>query len=241
MSELQVIGAGLKALEQQLDVVAGNLANASTPGYRRSAASIRMFESFLEGGYWDKGQSIPVQTARIDFSPGDTSVTGNALDVAIQSPEGFFEVTLDDGSVGYTRNGRFSRNPTGELATRSGMRVSGEGGGPIVLANTGPISIAEDGTVLVDNESVGKIKVVDFASPEHLKRGRRGTLVAPPEAAIRTMEAPSLQTGAYEGSNVRATKELVRLIEAQRSYERKNRVIKMISDASSALIRAAQS
>jgi flagellar basal body rod protein FlgG len=92
----------------------------------------------------------------------------------------------------------------------------------------------------VDGENAGRIKVVDFARPEMLRRGRRGTLSAPPEAAIRDVAHPRLLQGAYEGSNVQATRELIGLIEAQRSYERKNRAIKMINEASSALVRAAQ-
>jgi flagellar basal body rod protein FlgG len=240
MSEMQIIGAGLEALEQKLDVIAGNLANANTPGYRRAAPAVQLFETMLDEGYVSAGEPVPHQTSRIDFTPGDVTVTENPLDVAIRSAQGFFEVRLDDGSIGYTRDGRFARNEAGELTTQLGFPVSGETG-PITIPGDGKIGIAEDGTVTVGEETVGKIKVVGFARPELLVRGRRGTLSAPPTAVVRPVEDPDLKQGAYEGSNVSATRELVGLIEAQRAYERKHRVLQMIGEASASLIRAAQS
>ncbi len=235
---MRVIGAGMKAIENRLDVISGNLANANTPGYRRSAGRMQLFETALETEMGGSTRRLPHETTVIDFTQGKISNTQNALDVAIDG-KGFFEVKHDDGSFGYTRNGRFTRDPQGRLSLPGGLNVMGAGG-PIVVPDAGKLVIAIDGTVRSGEEMVGTIKLVDFARPEALTRGPRGTLSAGPEAVIQGVDNPRMIQGSYEGSNVEATHELVSLIEAQRSYERKNRAIKMISEASAALMRAAQ-
>jgi len=235
---MRVMGAGLKAIENRLDVISGNLANVNTPGYRRSAATMQIFENTLETALGKGGRRLPIESTMIDFTQGQIVSTGNPLDVAIDGA-GFFEVKHDDGSLGYTRNGRFTRDPLGRLSLPGGLTVNGREGF-IKVPETGQLAIGTDGTITADGAVIGRIKLVDFAEPDLLGRGPRGTLTAGPEAVLQRVENPRLLQNAYEGSNVVATHELVDLIEAQRSYERKNRAIKMISEASQALMRAAQ-
>jgi flagellar basal-body rod protein FlgF len=236
-NELYVIGAGLGALTSRQDVIANNLANVNTPGYRRQASAIRLFESALQASLADRRVEFPAPVTSIDFRHGENRRTGNPLDVAIEGP-GFFAVRTGSG-VAFSRNGRFATNAAGELSTALGDPVLGDGG-PIRVTGSGPVEIANDGTVTVGGQRTGRIRLVEFDRPDLLRRGDRGLLVAPPTAVERTVEDPRVHQGFLEGSNVDATVELVELIETQRSYERKSRAIQMINDAQAGLMRAAQ-
>jgi flagellar basal body rod protein FlgG len=224
----------MTALTQRMEIIAGNLANIGTPGYRRQASFLRLLDLATD----DEGfrQRPSVNTA-IDTRAGDMRETKAQLDVAIQG-EGLFAVRTPDG-MRYTRSGRFVRNDAGELATPAGFPVQGEGG-PVVLGLGGSIEIQHDGEVFVDGTQIGRLKLSRFARPELLRRAEHGTFEAPVEAVESAVTAPRFRQGYVEGSNVEPTLELVEMIETQRSYDRKHRAIQVINDAMQALTRAAQ-
>jgi flagellar basal-body rod protein FlgF len=236
-NDLQIISAGLRAMTHRQEAIAGNLANVNTPGFRRQASFLHMFDTALDGTLVSDRVQFPDLTTGIDLTPGEARHTGNPLDLAIGG-DGFFGIQTEDGTR-FTRGGRFTRNAAGELATHAGDPVLGEGG-PITLRGTGPVVVSEDGTVSVGDRPVGRIKLVDFEQPQNLIRGDGGLIEAPPEAVERTVDDPKISQGAIEGSNVDVTMEMVQLIEAQRSFERKSRALQMINEVQSILMRAAQ-
>jgi flagellar basal-body rod protein FlgF len=211
------------ALLRQMDVVANNLANLVTPGFK---AEMEIFTTYpIRSQTFGAPQKLAyVQdfaTAR-DFTPGPMNPTGNDLDVAIQG-NGFFVVQTPQGPR-YTRLGHFSLNAAGQLVNKQGYPVLG-GGAPITInPDDGPVQIAADGTVSADrtqqgNAQViyGKIDVVDFQNREQLKP-EEGLLFNTNTAPIQVAQ-PALAQRMLEQSNVQPVKELTSMIWVQRNYE----------------------
>lgn len=237
-NDVYILSAGLTALTHRQETIAANLANLGTHGYRRQSSVVQLFETALDGGLSGGKVLFPVSTTAIDFEPGELQETGNPLDLAIEGP-GFFAVRTPRG-VEFTRGGRFTRNEAGQLALPSGDPVLAEGDAVIELGSGAGVTVMPDGQISVDGQPAGRVKVVDFARRDLLRRGSTGLLVAPPRAGERAVETPGVLQGRLEGSNVSATAEMVDLIETQRSYERKSRAIQVINDAMETLLRAAQ-
>jgi flagellar basal-body rod protein FlgF len=234
---MYMIGAGLNALTDRVDSIAANLANANTPGYRRQTADVHLFETHLDPSPDSPVVRVPGVRTGIDLRAGRLEDTGNDLDFAIQG-RGFFAIRTPEGT-GYTRAGRFTLNERGEIATSAGHPVLGQSG-PIVVGNGSDLAVAPDGTVSVDGAVAGRIRLADFLRPDRLRHGEDGLFVAPPDAVEEPVRAPRIRQGALEGSNVDATTEMVELIEAQRSYDRKHRAISVLNDAMEKLTRLAQ-
>ncbi|MEM9705443.1 MAG: flagellar hook-basal body complex protein [Pseudomonadota bacterium] len=201
-------------LFKQLSVIANNLANISTSGYRREGASFA--EHVKSTGFETPSVSMTNMNRRfIDFSQGDIQKTDNALDVAINGP-GFFLVETNNGER-LTRAGAFTLNPDGELTTAEGYRVLDEGGGAIALPpGASSIIITEDGTISADGQAISRLGVVD-ANQEALTR--QGDNLFSSENGYEQLEAPRVLQGAVEGSNVNPIEEIALLIEVQRAYE----------------------
>ncbi|HZP86090.1 MAG TPA: flagellar basal-body rod protein FlgF [Burkholderiales bacterium] len=208
------------ALERQA-IVANNMANASTTGYRAIAATFRALPVFGPGA---ATRSFVVDsTPAADMRAGPIHQTGRALDVAIRG-EGWIAVQGRDGREAYTRAGDLQVSSSGALQTRSGHDVVGEGG-PITLPQNSEITIAADGTVsAIPTDSVpnavnvvGRIKLVN--PPEgSLKRSDDGLFrldsgAAPADPSVQ------LAPGALEGSNVSMVESLVEMITHAREYE----------------------
>lgn len=214
-------------LRNQLDVVANNIANINTTGYKSQSI---LFEEYLmpvaEASDFqgqDKTLSYVVDYKSIyDQSQGAFTQTGNPLDIAI-SGEGFFVVETEDGEA-YTRNGAFHLDNSGQLVTADGKPVLGDGGPLQFSPEDGAISIAEDGTVSTDLGEKGKIRLVRFENPEDLDRV--GENLFEGEDAEPVLN-PRLTQGTIERSNVQGVVEVTRMIEITRSYQA---VSKMISD-----------
>ncbi|NRG18018.1 flagellar basal-body rod protein FlgF [Rhizobiales bacterium] len=214
-------------LRNQLDVVANNIANINTTGYKSQSI---LFEEYLmpvaEASDFqgqDKTLSYVVDYKSIyDQSQGAFTQTGNPLDIAI-SGEGFFVVETEDGEA-YTRNGAFHLDNTGQLVTADGKPVLGDGGPLQFAPEDGTISIAEDGTVSTDLGEKGKLRLVRFEDPEDLDR--IGENLFEGEDAEPVLN-PRLTQGTIERSNVQGVVEITRMIEITRSYQA---VSKMISD-----------
>jgi flagellar basal-body rod protein FlgF len=217
------------ALVRQMDVVANNLANVATPGFKAEA------EVFTTVPIRSQSFGAPQKLAFVqdfatarDYSPGPMNPTGNDLDMAIQG-QGFFVVQGPTGPR-YTRFGHFQLNGAGQLVNKQGYPVL-SGGAPITIdPDDGPVQVAGDGTISADrtqqgNAQVvyGKLDVVDFQNRDTLK-AEEGTLFTTDAPPIQ-VEQPAVVQRMLEQSNVQTVKELTTMIWVQRSYEAVQRFI----------------
>jgi flagellar basal-body rod protein FlgF len=213
-------------LRNQMDVVANNIANASTPGFKAEMMLMSEVELPAERGV-DLSYVQDFATAR-DFSPGSLRATGNPLDLAVQG-DGFFAVQTPDG-VRYTRVGRFQLDADGTLVTSQGYPVLG-GGGPITLdPDDGPVNVAEDGSISTDRAIggqqqviAGKLDLVDFADRGKLTPAQDNLF--DPNGQQPTEATGKIAQGMLEESNVRPIIEMTNLIEVTRNYQSMQRFL----------------
>jgi flagellar basal-body rod protein FlgF len=219
----------LVSLSQQLatyramDVIANNLANVSTPGFKREAAKFQEYVSMARPAEGQKGlQPVSfVKDAGVirDSSQGNIEQTGATYDLAIAG-KGYFAVQTPAG-LRYTRDGHFSLDGNGNLVTSQGYQVQGDGGAITITPTDGDINIAPDGTISsvvngVGNQ-LGKLKVVDFADAAQLVKqgaGLYSTGQAPTPPAV-----VNIRQGTLEASNVQPVLEISHMIEVMRAYE----------------------
>lgn len=207
------------ALVDELRVVANNIANASTTGYRREGIAFSEFVVALDDGVPSLSMSRPSVRAQSDVQ-GKLTPTGGALDFAIEGP-GFFLVETAEGQA-LTRNGTFTRSAVGELVTMDGLRVLDADGAPVFVPwEEGDIGLSSDGTLTAGNQPLARIGLFTPAAPDDTTR-RSGTLFQLSEGAdpvpIPLDETRVLQRF-LETSNVEPVTEMARLIELQRAYE----------------------
>jgi flagellar basal-body rod protein FlgF len=203
-------------LRQQVDVIAHNVANLSTTGFKREDLGFATHVERLDL----PGSSLAlakVESTHTDFRPGALERTGNPFDFAIDG-SGFFGVETA-GGVRYTRDGRFTTNQLGELTTATGHRVLDNGGAPIVVpAQASDLSLSADGTLSAsDGVPFGVLGI--WQLPDGFLRREADGLFATEVEPEPTLDAKVVQ-GFLEGSNVNPVRELTDLIEAQRAYER---------------------
>jgi len=218
-----VLASGALARMRDLDVIANNLANLSTTGFR---ADRTLFESALESRLLGPdGRPQPGAPGRVfvgtagtatEMEAGPIQRTGAPLDAAIRGP-GFFAVQTRDG-VAYTRAGSFQLDRVGQLTTVLGHPVLGDGG---AIVSTGrPLRILESGDVVDDRgQLLGRLRVVRFDDPASLVKEGGNLFRAPAGVVPRPVDSPSLAPGSLEGSNVSAVAELARMVMVQRSFE----------------------
>lgn len=206
----------------QQAVVAHNLANVSTSGYREETAAFRALPTVGEGAA-TRVYAVETTTGA-NLAPGAIQTTGRDLDVAIQG-KGWIAVEGRDGTEAYTRNGSFQLSPEGVLQTRTGLNVLSEGGPMSVPANH-TITVARDGTVsavpqgqsLTNVIVVGRIKLVD--PPESgLVKGGDGLFRAANGRPAETSQNVALVPSALEASNVNAVESMVAMISLARQFE----------------------
>jgi flagellar basal-body rod protein FlgF len=217
------------ALSRELDVVANNVANIDTTGFKADNAA---FSEFIMPGARDNGflggkdrrvSFVQDRATWIDLSPGAIQHTGNPLDVAIDG-KGYLTVQTPRGQR-YTRNGALSINGAGQLVTSDGDQVLGTGG-PITFQGTDhDVTISGSGIVTVRDGSGtasqqrGQLQLASFDQPQRLKKDGGSTFVAPAGVnANPALPGTRVVQGAIEKSNVRAIVEMARMIEITRSY-----------------------
>lgn len=222
-----------QALEQQ-DVVANNLANASTTGFRAQLAAFRDAPlSFGDGSTIKTGTTrtfVLSSTPGADFAPGAISQTGNPLDVAIQGP-GWLSVQTADGNEAYTRAGNLHVDQNGQLVTANNLQVIGTGG-PISVPPGADVTIGKDGTVsaLIPGNPPTAIATIDQLKlvnpdPASLQRGDDGlfrTADGQPADADPTV---TVAAGALEGSNVNAVAAMVAMITNARQFQMQTKLL----------------
>ncbi len=210
------------ALRRELDVVANNIANINTSGFKSESM---MFEQYLDptarhehfpGN--DRRISFVIDRATLqDFSQGPLQRTEAPLDVALDG-QGFFAVQTQNGER-YTRGGNFHVNAQGQLVNASGQTVLGQGGPITFEPNDTTITIAADGTISTPNGDRGKLRIVRFANPAQLSKQGDGLWSAPAGVAPQVADVTTRAVqGALEKSNVQAVREMNRMIEITRTY-----------------------
>lgn len=212
------------ALSRELDVVANNIANLTTTGYKSDGS---LFEEYLTSGARaaQSGKRVSYVIDRgiwHDMSQGPVERTGNSLDVAIDG-DGFLVVQTARGER-YTRNGSLKINAAGQLVTAAGDPVLGASGPIVLQPNDREISISRDGAISVREgnstaDSVrGKLRLVNFANPQQLQKDGGALFAAGNGAAPQETTQASVVQGAIEKSNVHGVAEMTRMIEITRSY-----------------------
>jgi flagellar basal body rod protein FlgG len=173
----------------------------------------------------------PRASSTVNFQPGQMHPTGGATDVAIEG-KGFFEVQLPNGASAFTRDGEFHFNAQGQLVTKSGYAVMGEGG-PVQLdpSNHAPISISDTGEIQQGAEVRGKLRVVEFNDPQLLTPISGAYFMANnPGVQATTAAKPQLHAGYVEGSNTSPLATMTHLITAMRMTEANQKVIQTHDD-----------
>ncbi len=246
MNSLWIAKTGMTAQQTQLDVISHNLANVSTTGFKRNNA---VFEDLIYqnlrqvGANTTEQNQLPtglhlglgvrtVATSR-NFTQGSLQETKNNLDVAING-NGFFEVTMPDGTLGYTRDGSFQVDAQGRLVTSSGLPVAN---GITIPPNTLSVSISADGVVsaLVSGntqpQQLGSLAMSNFINPAGLEPVGQNLFKEsaasgqPQQGTPGTNGLGIIKQGFLESSNINVVEELVNMIQTQRAYEMNSKAI----------------
>ena len=246
LRSLWISKTGMEAQQLQLDNISHNLANVATNGYKKSHAVFEdlIYQNLRQSGAASSDQTQlpsglqvglgvrPVATAR-DFTQGALQQTGNTYDVAI-SGNGFFQVTMPDGTTAYSRDGALKTDANGQLVTNNGYPVQP---GITVPPQAQSVTIAPDGTVTAQMpgtatpQTLGQLQLATFANPAGLDpKGENlyaetGSSGAPTAGAPGTNGLGKLQQGFTETSNVNVVEELVSMISTQRAYELNSKAI----------------
>jgi flagellar basal-body rod protein FlgF len=212
------------AIKSQMNLVANNIANMNTAGYRSQNV---LFQEHLETqssiADVDDDLSLVHNYGQYDdHSPGPVKTTGNPLDIALNGP-GFLGVVTPNG-VEYTRAGNLSVNGNGELITASGFQVANTGGAPINIPdNEGNITIGNDGSISTNNGIIDNLMLAEFDNYQLLTPQGNG-LYNTTEEALPAANTLVMQ-GAVEGSNVNPILEMTRMIEISKNYQSSQRFI----------------
>jgi flagellar basal-body rod protein FlgG len=237
---LYTAATGMEAQRLNIDVVANNLANVNTTGYKRSRADFQdlIYQTISEPGATSaEGMQIPsgiqvglgVRTIAVQkmFEQGDFSSTGNPLDLVIEG-DGFFQVAKPDGETGYTRGGAFKQDSQGRVVTSDGYPLEPS---LTIPASTTSVTIGTDGKVTVTQSGnntpteIGQITLARFSNPAGLKAMGKNLFTVTESSGEATTANPgadgmgTLGQGFLEMSNVNVVEEMVNMIVSQRAYE----------------------
>jgi flagellar basal-body rod protein FlgG len=243
---LWIAKTGLDAQQTQLDVVANNLANVGTTGFKRSRASFEdlLYQNVRQAGANSSQQTqLPtglqigtgvrsVATGRM-FTQGNLQQTGNQLDVAING-QGFLQIQMPDGTTAYTRDGSLRTDANGQLVTNNGFPLQ-----PAITipGNAQAVTIGQDGTVTVTvpgqtaPQNVGQIQLANFINAGGLEARGQNLYAETAASGSASANTPGtnglgmLSQGYLETSNVNVVEELVAMIQTQRAYEINSRAI----------------
>jgi flagellar basal-body rod protein FlgF len=207
------------AVSQSMDTIANNLANMSTPGFKRD---VSLFQQYLEPVRQSEGEkgantlslAWNAGTTR-DLSAGHIEPTSAPYDLAING-NGYFVIQTANGPR-YTRDGHFTLDAQGRMVTENGDPLQGEGGDVTIAAQDGNVTIAKDGTVTGLNGPLGKVQVVQFADESQLVK--EGANLYSTTQAPQPATSVMLQQGAIESANVEPVVEMSHMIEIMRAYQ----------------------
>jgi len=220
-------------LRRELDVVANNIANADTTGFKVEQLLVgeevgeRARNAFVRPGVsfvLDNGVGR-------DYGQGAMEETGRSLDFAIEGEGAFFKVQDGNGEA-YTRDGAFTLDPTGRLTTQHGQAVLGDSGEIVLDTTLGAVSVGADGTITQNGQVTGRLSVVRFDSLGALEKSGDGLYRNASNSTPVEATDAQIRQGMLEGSNVNPILEITNLIEIQRAYESVTRMIENTNDLS---------
>lgn len=244
-NSLWIAKTGMEAQQRQLDTISNNLANSSTNGFKRSSVVFEdlMYQNLRAAGSPSSEQTnLPtglqvglgaraVATSR-NYTQGNL-VQGRPLDVAVNG-NGFFQVSMPDGTTQYTRDGALEISPEGALVTSNGLPLAD---GIVIPPNASDLSISDDGTVTaklpgqVVAQTIGNITLATFINPAGLEAKGQNLFAETAASGTPNTGAPGangtgkLMQGYLESSNVNVVQELVTMIQTQRAYEMNSKAI----------------
>jgi flagellar basal-body rod protein FlgG len=210
---------------RQQEVIADNIANAQTPGFKKNSVFLRMIESKQAGQSelrpnWETQMMDGVYT---DYSQGMLEHTGRGLDVALEG-DGFFVIETATGEA-YTRNGAFSISPAGLLVTSNGDPVQTDAG--TLALSGGEVEIGMDGLITVDGQELASLRVVNFSEMTELERQGNTLWRASANVVPEEVDAPKVRQGYLEKANVDVLREMVDMIDSLRAFENSQRLIQI--------------
>ncbi len=245
--------------QSNLDVISNNLANVNTPGFRKrkliseaypgklverqeanrwapwvGAPDGLIFNRVIIGGMYTT--NVVSQTYQVQ-DHGRLIYTNNPLHLYIEDKNAYFRVTDGRGNIFYTRAGNFTVDEAGRIVTPKGYRLLDEGGAPIVV-NGGCIDITDEGQVFVDGEAVATIGIYSFPKNQFLRQVGKNLYVETPQSGAAQRVTAKVRERCYEGSNVNVVEEMVRMIEAHRTYEASSKMVQMHDEATGRMIDA---
>ena len=250
-SALHVARTGLDAQDQRMRVIANNLANVNTTAYKRDRANFATLayqdarvagqQSSSETQYatgLNLGTGVGVQSTTRIATQGSLNTTGNSLDLALDG-DGFFQIQLPGGQLGYTRAGNFSRSAEGNLVTSQGYQVLPaiqipEGTTQITVSGDGSVSASIAGQS--ESQQLGQLSIANFVNPAGLQAGADNFLTETGASGAAQLGVAGeggrghIKQGMLEGSNVNIVEELVDMIECQRAYEINSKMISAVDE-----------
>ncbi len=233
---LYTAASGMIAVEGRQDIIANNIANTGTPGFKRQEpvqlGFYQIFNEQLRHPFHYNRQAAPAGGVKIvetfpQLASGTLRPTGNTLDLGLRGP-GFMVVDTPGGER-FTRSGEFTVDVDGHLATRDGYKVQSVAGAPIDVRG-GAVVVAQGGGVTVDGVPAGQVRMVEFTAPERLER--QGDSLYRASEAVRAQmtdaSGTTIEQGQIEMSNVNVTLEMSKMMLGLRAYEANQRVIQTI-------------
>jgi len=246
IKSLNTAATGMKAQQTNMDVIANNIANTSTTGFKKSRAEFEdlMYHTEKEPGAISGANSVSptgvqvglgVKTSAVhkDFEQGSTRITKNPFDLEIQG-SGFFPLQLPNGQIGFTRDGSFKKGPDGRLSDKNGNILQPEITVPpdakgIEVSATGQVSIITG--INANPQQIGQINLVNFVNPAGLRSMGKNVFLPSNGSGLPQQGNPGeaglgyIAQGQLEASNVNVVDEMVNMISAQRAYETNSKVI----------------
>jgi flagellar basal-body rod protein FlgG len=243
---MRTAASGMVAQQMNVDVIANNLSNVNTVGFKKSAIEFQdvLYQKLRSAGSESAaGSTVPVNleigygtkpsATQRSFTMGTLQMTGNPLDIAIEG-NGFFQVLLPDGTIGYTRDGSFKMSADGQIVTTDGFFMQP---GLSIPADAMEINISADGIVSVvvagdvEPQELGQMELAKFVNAGGLQAIGHNLFTASPSSGDPTLGSPGLDgfgrlnQGYLEMSNVDIVDEMVNMIVAQRAYEINSKAI----------------
>ena len=233
------VTTSIDALTQEFDIIAHNLANVSTVGFKRRCNAFSKSLEAQDAESYSPG-TIDLNSV-FDFSQGSIVETGRPLDFALHG-KGFFVIETPEGPL-YTRNGTFQTNQTGQIVDSQGRIVAGQAGPITIPSNVGisQLNVSSDGTISAGEIAIGKFRLVDFNDNEDKLVPTGDSCYRMPDENIQPIEAEHIvvKQKYQEASNVQIIDELVDMILVSRLYEANMKTLTAASEASSSLMSVA--
>ncbi len=230
MDTLSAIAAsGMRARMQELDILANNLANTSSSGYKSDREMYSLYSGKEASGGANAAQQTPwIKSTWIDLAQGTIAPTGSPTDVALVG-KGFLAVRGSSGTL-YTRNGSLKVTPTGELVAAEDRPVLDAGGAPVKLDPMQPYQIDVNGAVSQGGNKVAQLSVVEFSDPAQLVKAGQSYFQSGIGNTAKPAVATEVHQGQLEESNAGPAEGAVRLVSVMRQFEMLQKAVMLSQD-----------